>query len=142
MTKEEFNKEWFDIINSNTMMVKHFNEFSEIPLASEEIQFTLEVIFTFLRKISVKTFYTSKSVERIYLLISPDIDIIHEILIFLSQQETTLVYSVILNIFDDLIYLTENVERYEIAGNLLKIRDYWFNERQIKIKPTTNVKQK
>lgn len=142
MTKEEFNKEWFDIVKSNIMMIRHFENFIEIPLAADELYLTLENIFSLLRKISVKTFYTNKSVERIYLLASPDIDNIHEILCFLTNDEVTLVYSVILNVFEDLIYLTEELEKYEIAGNLLKIRDYWFNERQIKIVPIKNVKQK
>jgi len=140
MTKEEFNREWFDIVKSNIMMVRHFTEFVDIPLAADEIYLSLENIFSLLRKISVKTFYTDKSIERIYLLVSPEIDIIQEILSFLSNIETTLVYSIILNLFNDLIYFTEELEKYEITGNLLNIRDYWFKERQIKIITTTNVK--
>lgn len=142
MTKQEFNEEWFDIVKSNIMMIRHFENFIDIPLASDEIYLTLENIFSLLRKISVKTFYTNKSIERIYLLVSPDIDNIHDILCFLTNDELVLTYSIIFNVFEDLIYLTEELEKYEIAGNLLKIRDYWFNERHIKIATIKNVKQK
>ena len=142
MNEKEFKKEWFDIINSNLIVIKHYESFITIPLPSEEVYLMIENIFSLIRKAKNDRFYNNKDIERIYSLVYNDIETIHEILDVVDVGATVLIYSIILDIFDGLVKLTESEEMYESSANLLKFRDYWFGDKHIKIIPITNVKQK
>lgn len=140
MDEEQFKKEWFEIVNSNLIFIKHYELFINIPLASEEIYLMIENIFSLMRKVKNNKFYNNKDIERIYSLVYNDIEIIHEILDVVDTSATVLIYSIILDIFDGLVKLAESEEMFETSGNLLKFRDYWFSDKHIKIVKKPSVK--
>lgn len=128
-----FNKEWDDIVAINVVQLYSFEELEGYSELTSELDIHIGNIFDMLRRIKNNKFYSSKEVESIYLLIKQNVDVINEILIILNNRITTAVYELILNIFEELILLAEDYEMFEISGNLLAVRDYWFSIFNIKI---------
>lgn len=129
-----FSKEWDDIISVNVIEVYNFEELSISQSLAGELHAHITGVFDLLKKIKSNKFYNNKEVESIYFLIKESVNIINEILIMLNNSITVPVYELILNVFEELVLLAEDYEMFEMSGNLLKIRDYWFDLFNILIK--------
>jgi len=135
-----FKKEWKEIVDMNIVQVYQFNEFDNHREIAVELDQNMADIFDMLFRIKNNKFYNNKEIESIYLLIRPSIMTINEILMMLNNKITGPIYEIILNVFEELILLAEDYENYEVAGNLLEVRDYWFNCFNIRINTVKGAK--
>jgi len=132
MKDEAFYKEWEDIILINIMPLYSFDVLQEYTGICDKLSQLIENIFSTLKRLKCKV-YNNKEIETIFMLIREDIATLNDILWKMFHTATKPVYEVILNIFEELILLCEDLTYFEICANLLKIRDFWFNKYKITI---------
>ena len=128
----DFFKEWEDIILVNTIPIYSFVELEEYTGICDKLSQLIEDIFSTLKRLNCKV-YNSREIETIFMLIREDIATLNDILWKMFNTVTKPIYEVILNIFEELILLCEDMTYYELCANLLKIREFWFNKYKITI---------
>jgi hypothetical protein len=123
--------EWDDIV------IKEIGKLKFLPLSTiiiSELDKQILEIFDVLKRLENKKFYLEEDVENIFCFISLNVFYMNDILVKAGNAVLVNVYQLILNIFDKLIKIAAGDEEYEVAQNLLRVRDYWYNYLSIKIK--------
>ncbi len=140
----DFTTQWNSLVKLNMAMIYNL-PLEDFGSLSEGIVFHITNIFDILIKLKNKSFYTRKEIETVFLLTKNDINDLNDHLqLIIVEDELTaiplVIYYVVADLFDDLIYLMESEESYEGAKNLLEFRAFWFRLMNIKLPVRTNVK--
>ena len=121
-----------DSIMINSMMIYSLEELESLPAICGDLYDTLNNIFEKLLKLKNNRFYNKKEVEAVFLLIHQEIKMINDTIIALSLNPQN-IYEIILDCFEDLVHIYERREEFEAAGNLMSLRDFWFDRYKIEI---------
>lgn len=124
---------WQEILNYNLKKIWKINNLHGNDDITNELYLLIDAVFTTLKNIKNDRFYTPREIQTIYMMIKDTISYINDIIAFIPGIADE-VYKIINKTFDNLILLGEEFTFYEVSGNLLQLKDYWFDTYNIKIK--------
>ena len=129
---KSYEKEWDSKVSVFAFDVYAMDELEHDPETQVQLFTQIEIIFSQLKKLSRGRFFKQRELDVTWVMLRSDILILND----WAGASGVLnnVYSVIVELFDELIKITEVKTDYECASNLLKFRDLWFNAFNIKIK--------
>jgi len=126
----KFYDEWDKIVSGFAFDIYSLEELEDL----NDIQFMLfsnvEDIFIDLKKLKKERFFVDREIQAMWIVLTDKILYLNEY----GRAYKIDLMSIVLDIFDELLVLCEKFSEYECAGNLLKFRDKWLFELQIKIK--------
>jgi len=129
---KSYEKEWDDIVGALAFDVYAMDELEHDTEIQVRLFTQIEIIFGQLKKLSRGRFFKQRELDVTWVMFRQDIFYLND----LANDGGVLrnVYSVIVELFDELIKIAERITDYECASNLLKFRDMWFNAFNIKLK--------
>lgn len=137
---KSYEKEWDDKVSMFAFDVYAMDELEHDPETQVQLFTQIEIIFSQLKKLSRGRFFKQRELDVTWVMLRHDILILND----WAKEALVLrnVYSVIVELFDELIKIAEIKTDYECASNLLKFRELWFNTFNIKIKNASGTEQK
>ena len=137
---KSYEKEWDSKVSVFAFDVYAMDELEHDPETQVQLFTQIEIIFSQLKKLSRGRFFKQRELDVTWVMLRSDILILND----WAGASGVLnnVYSVIVELFDELIKIAEVKTDYECASNLLKFRDLWFNTFNIKIKNASGTEQK
>ena len=137
---KSYEKEWDDVVGVMAFDVYAMDELEHEPQIQVNLFQQIEIIFGQLKKLSRGRFFKQREMDVTWIMLRHDIFVLND----WAKEGGVLknVYEVIVELFDELIRITERMMDYECASNLLKFRDMWFAAFNIKIKSVSGTGQK
>lgn len=137
---KSYEKEWDSKVSVFAFDVYAMDELEHDPETQVQLFTQIEIIFSQLKKLSRGRFFKQRELDVTWVMLRHDILILNDWAG--ASKVLKNVYSVIVELFDELIKIAEVKADYECASNLLKFRDLWFNTFNIKIKNASGTEQK
>lgn len=120
-------KEVEDILFNNLMPITYLDDLMDFKPTDDEIINYINKIFIQMVYFKPRVFNKAE-IDIAWAMLHNDIWLLNDLLNKLNSQALVLVvYEIIENIFEELFVLLEDFEMFELASNILKIKNKWFS---------------
>lgn len=120
-------KEVEDILFNNLMPITYLDDLMDFKPTDDEIINYINKIFIQMVYFKPRVFNKAE-IDIAWAMLYNDIWLLNDLLNKLNSHTlVSVVYEIIENIFEELFVLLEDFEMFELASNILKIKNKWFS---------------